>query len=53
MENPIVERDKRLEKFFQKVEEVLTENFEVIGKLLVPKVKETEDSFQNTKESVS
>lgn len=38
--NPIVERNKRLEEFFQKVEEILTENFEVIGKLLVPKIKE-------------
>lgn len=44
MNNPIVERNKRLEAFFQKVEELLTENFEVIGKLLVLKNKNTEDS---------
>jgi hypothetical protein len=38
--NPNVERNKRLEEFFQKVEDLLTENFEVIGKLLVLKIKE-------------
>lgn len=41
--NPILERNKRLEEFFKKVEELLTENFEVIGKLLVPKIKENEE----------
>ena len=41
MNNPIVERNKKLEEFFVKVEQLLTENFEVINKMLVPKIKET------------
>lgn len=39
--NPSFERNKKLEEFFARVEGILTENFEVIGKLLVPKVKES------------
>lgn len=31
---------EKLEAFFVKVEAVLAENFEVINKLLVPKIKE-------------
>lgn len=38
--NPGLERNQRLEDFFRRVEIILTENFEVIGKLLVPIVKE-------------
>lgn len=46
MKNPIVERNNRLEEFFVRVEQILTENFEVIGKLLVPKNRNTEESIR-------
>lgn len=46
MNNPIVERNNRLEEFFQRVEDILTENFEVIGKLLVPVKKNTEEGIR-------
>ena len=41
--NPGMERNRKLEDYFQRVEQILTENFEVIGKLLVPKIKEREE----------
>lgn len=44
--NPIVERNKKMEEFFARVEAILTENFEVIGKLLVPVKRNTEESIR-------
>jgi hypothetical protein len=41
--NPNLETKKKLEEFFERVERILNENFEVIGKLLVPKVREHQD----------
>ena len=51
MKNPIVERNKRLEEFFLKVEQLLTENFTVIGKLLVPKIHENDAENSDTENS--
>lgn len=46
MNNPVMESHKRLDAWFVKVENLLTENFEVIGKLLVPKkIQEDDDVF--------
>jgi tetrahydromethanopterin S-methyltransferase subunit G len=45
--NTIMEGHKRLDEWFNKVERVLNENFEVIGKLLVPKIEKTDDASSN------
>lgn len=36
MLNPVLEGKRKMEELFEKIEFVLAENFEVIGKLLVP-----------------
>jgi hypothetical protein len=38
--NPVLEGRKTMELLFQKIEDILNENFEVISKMLVPKVEE-------------
>ncbi len=38
--NPVKERNIKLEDWFIKVEQVLTDNFEVVGKLLVPVIRD-------------
>lgn len=44
-QNPIQLRNKKLEELFAKIERVLSENFEVISKMLVPVVRDTEESI--------
>lgn len=45
--NSIMECHKRLDEWFKKVEVTLNENYEVISKLLVPKIKKDDDTFTN------
>ena len=46
--NPIIEGHKRLDDWFNKVETLLDENVEVIGKLLVPKPKDNDASLNGS-----
>lgn len=41
--NIILERNKKLEALFEKIEQALTENFEVINNMLVLKIRKEEE----------